>query len=248
MSARNVVVALLVCAVLSMLLSCQAWHKTKQAFDERFYPEEVELDQELDWPEAELEAARLFAHADQGLQELLQELEVREDPPEPGWAEDMLQKQPWLQGLLVLDRQGELKQGNKPQDLPQEVLLKPLEKEEDWQEQDLRLLLQKVQEQTWMILLRPYQQGRQWQGLIMACFRPKDLLQGVDRPGEIILLGQDQVLWSGDYPQAAQMALEKDLPGQLQDRAYGEIEAAGQEFFWLARYVGQDQFFYLLAK
>ncbi|MGM0424313.1 MAG: hypothetical protein ACQEQX_05245 [Thermodesulfobacteriota bacterium] len=248
MSARAVIAALFVCAGLFMLVSCQAWHKTRQSFDAQFYPEEVELKKDLDWPESELEAARLFAQADQGLQELLQELQVQEDPPAQGWAEDMLQEQPWLQGMLVLDKEGQVEQSVQAQDLPEEVVQEVLSKEEDWQKLDLRLLLPNFEGQTWMLLARPYQQSREWQGLILAYFRPQDLLQGTDSPGQIILLGQEQVLWNGDYPQAAQGALEQDLPAQLQDEAYGQIDAAGQEFFWLARYVGQDQFFYLLAQ
>ncbi len=248
MSSRAFCAVLVVFVGVFMLTSCQAWKKTRQTWQERIYSEQVELNEDSGLSASEEEAAKGFAKVDQGLYELLQELQVQEDPPAEGWAGQMQEAHPWLQGLMVMDREGEELQSTSSRELPEDMLQDVLELEQEWQEQGLRLLLRSEQDQDWMIIVRPYHQGLKWQGLILAYFKPRDLLQGSESPGQIILLGQEQVLWSGDYPKAAEEALELDLHSRLEDQAYGQLQAAGQEFFWLARYVGQDQFFYLLAK
>ncbi|MFP4392403.1 MAG: hypothetical protein ACOC3Y_03590 [Desulfohalobiaceae bacterium] len=247
MSTR-VIAVFCVAASVFLLVSCKSWQKSWQALDSSFYPEKVELDKDPGWPESEVEAAHVFAQVDQGLQRLLLELELQETLPDQGWAENVLQGQPWLQGLLVVDKEGEIQQGNKARDLPEGVVQEVLSRAETWQDDDLRLVLPHKGEQTWMVLARPYQQGRQWQGLILAYFQPQAMLKKADNPDQIILLSKEQVLWDGDYPQAANKALEQDWSGHLQDEAYGQIRVADQEFYWLSRYVGQDPIFYLLAK
>lgn len=229
------------------LTACQAWNKIHQAYEGQFYPSQVELEYETGMDKAEERAAVLFAQVDQKLHRLLQELELQEDWPPDNWAENLQEAHPWLTGVQVMDSQGEVQQGAQDQDLPwdrQQIL----QLHDNWQDQNIEFAVFPRGNSTWMTLIRPCTQGKEWQGLLLAFFRMESLFSNSSQPQDMLLLSRQKVLWPGAYPSRAQELLDTGFTKRLQHQSHGEVEVSGLDFYWTARYVGSEPVLYLIAK
>lgn len=96
-------------------------------------------------------------------------------------------------------------------------------------------------------LVQPYYEDNNFRGLTTIYFDPRNLLEYCPEPDQLMILTAQGVIWSAGYGQAAQDLGSLPWNDILKNQVYGVATAAGQQFYWLGRNMGDFYMLYATA-
>lgn len=121
------------------------------------------------------------------------------------------------------------------------------QKGKDWQDHSLRGYAGNSTMGPEIYLVQPYYDDNEFSGLTTIYFDPRNLLEYCPEPDELMILTSEGVIWSAGYPEAASELATLPWEDVLKQRVYGVATAAGEEFYWLGRHMGNFYLIYATA-
>jgi len=232
-----------------LLTGCGMWDKTQDAYFEYVYPTpEVDLKMPGLAEKEEGRLARVFYPPDRQLTALLRHLKTQGSYPEKGsWFKSTLRRFSWLDGVLAVDRQGEVlsrypEEGVKKMDFarycPEEVGVG------NWR---IKTRVQKTAFGPEVVMARPFFKGSKWQGLLIVHFDPRIFAQLSPHAPEMSLVMDGKVLWSKKLKNQDDFLEQRPWQELLAGGVSGRFKAEGKELLWLSRRVGDNWLVYVIA-
>ncbi len=239
--AKKLVCVLLVLTV-CFLISCSPRDKLFPSG-----PQEYQIEpNRQDLTPVELKLANRIYPADTQLSSLMRRLEGQDAYPDQAWKQQLLQDFPWLSGIAVLDRQGDIL-SRQPEIAEKELEFSPLFPESlELRRGRIMLEIEDSPLGPEILLTTGIHQDYDLERLVVAHFDPSSFIAQAEESQEIILTGTDQVLWTGGRQELENKLEELDWKGMTDDRVSGRIQLDGEEYFWFARAVNQDWLIYLV--
>ena len=244
-------VALFTCLVLVLpvLTGCdtlrQTWKDTQKLY--RTYVDvdpKVDLEAEGHDPwEAKL--GSLLSPVDMRIGELVRVVDARDSFPDDAWAENLIKRFPWLNGMAAVDMNGALLLARP------EVTLKPLNLApllaagDAWRDRRLRAFVESTPLGPEVYVASPFFKDNVLQGITAAHFDLRSVVQLSPDPQKLLVVSPEAVLWAGGFGEAAAAAQAEPWAEILKSDVQGEIKVAGRELVWITRYVGDRQIIYL---
>jgi hypothetical protein len=188
--------------------------------------------------------ASLFMPVDERLMSMMRVLGAQDTPPEAEWTQDFLTRHDWLSSVAVLDTSGAVLS-----QVPA-VSMRPLdyagllEFSDRYAKRKLGALVKTDELGTVVMVAAPYFKNNEYAGLVVASFDPRNIVRFSPEPGALVIVSTEGLVWGGDGGQGEALAGLKwqDL---LKDAVQGEMQVAGGQYAWQARYVGQMELVYL---
>ncbi|WP_144303872.1 hypothetical protein [Oceanidesulfovibrio indonesiensis] len=116
-----------------------------------------------------------------------------------------------------------------------------------WQDHSLRGYAGNSTMGPEVYLVQPYYENNDFSGLTTIYFDPRNLLEYCPEPDELMILTSEGVIWSAGYPEAASELATLPWDDVLKRRVYGVATAAGGEYYWLGRHMGNFYLIYATA-
>ena len=246
----NTALAALFCLVfLTGLTGCgtmkTTWRDTKKLY--RTY---VNTDPTIDFSDEGItdkglqRLAALFMPVDERLMGMMRVLGAQDTPPEPEWTQDFLTRNDWLSSVAVIDTSGAVLS-----QVPA-VSMRPLdyagllEFGDRYAKRQMGAQVKTDELGTVVMVAAPYFKNNEYAGLVVASFDPRNLIRFSPEPGALVVVSTEGLVWGGDGGQGEALAgikWDEILKGAVQ----GEMNAAGGQYAWQARYVGQMELVYL---
>ncbi len=188
--------------------------------------------------------AALFMPADERLMAMLRALGAQDTQPESEWTQDLLTRHDWLSNVAVVDNTGAVLS-----QVPS-VSMRPmdyaglLEFSDRYAKRKMAAHVKTDEFGTVVMVAAPYFKNNEYAGLVVASFDPRNLARFSPEPGSLVIVSTEGLVWPGDGGQGEALAglnWGEILKGSVQ----GEMSAAGGQYAWQARYVGQMEFVYL---
>jgi len=246
---RKVSLALTALCCLVLLAGCGTM-KTKWRETKKLYREYVNVDPTIDFSAQGISdkglqrLAALFMPVDERLMGLLRTLGSQDTPPEQEWCQQVLTSNDWLSGVAVVNASGSV-QFQSPA-----VPLRPLdfagllEFADRYKTRKFGAQIKTDEFGTVVMVAAPFFKNNEWAGLIVTYFDPRNLLRFSPDANALVVVSTDGLVWPGGNGQGEVLAGLKwaeILKGSVQ----GEIAAAGSQYLWVARYLGQLELVYL---
>jgi hypothetical protein len=193
---------------------------------------------------AEKRLAELFAPVDERIEFLVQDVVVREVRPDDDWYSSLAISYPWVSGIAVLDREGQVVErfpspGVKPL-FPEEFLaLSP-----EWQLGGLKAVIKDTDFGPEVYLVRANFENNEWQGLLVVHFDPRILMRYSPDPESLLVFTAQAPLWPTMARNQALPLLTLDWEDTLESKIHGKVRAEGRKFTWLARALGDTHIIY----
>ncbi|MHC1789180.1 hypothetical protein [Solidesulfovibrio sp.] len=245
---RTAVAALAACFVLASLTGCGTM-KTKWRETRKLYREYVNTDPSIDFTDEGISdkglqrLAALFMPVDERLMGMLRVLGSQDTPPEEEWAQQLLTANTWISGVAVLDTAGQV-QAQVPT-----VSLRPLdfvplaEQADRFKVRKMAARVATDEMGTVVMVAAPYFRENEWAGMVVVYFDPRNLVRYSPEPDALTVVSTEGLVWSGGGQGEALAALKwSDI---LKESVQGDIHAAGGQYVWQARYLGQIELVYL---
>lgn len=247
-------VIILVCLLLSACSN--GWQKAKKAYKESVgvYTEYVNTNPSIDLKEQvsaspeEEKLASLFSPVDKKLQELVRFLDAQDTPPPQWWFEEINQKFSWINGLLVVTKEGEVVKEQPKSQVKQIDPVVFFERDIDWTEKQLVSFTVQTPLGPEMFVAGPFFEANEWKGILAVHFDPRTLAALSPNPDDLLFFQADKILWPGKFNSEAQVLLKENWTALLKNKVSGDIEAKGSEFYWVARYIGRNRLIYAVPK
>ena len=188
--------------------------------------------------------AALFMPADEHLLSLLRALGSQDMPPENDWCQQLLTSYDWLSGVAVLDTSGSVLFQAPAVPMRPMDYAGLLEFADRYKIRKMGAQVKTDELGTVVMVAEPYFKNNEWAGLIVAYFDPRNLLRFSPDPGALTVVSTAGLVWAGSGGQGealASLKWEDILKGAVQ----GEVSAAGGQYVWQARYLGQLELIYL---
>ncbi|RQD59350.1 MAG: hypothetical protein D5R98_07530 [Desulfonatronovibrio sp. MSAO_Bac4] len=183
---------------------------------------------------------------DTQLTKMLRDLSVRDTFPSVQWMERMLTDFFWLNGITVMDKNRDIiavypetgiKQLNFDPVFPEAFELR---------QGRVMLAIEETPLGNEVLLVSSIFDNFELTGLIVVNFDPRTFISQSVNPEDIILISEDEVVWTGRFEHHAQTLAEVNWQEMLTRRISGKIQVNEDRFFWLARAVGEDWLIYLV--
>ncbi len=183
---------------------------------------------------------------DTQLTKMLRDLSVRDTFPSGQWMERMLTDFFWLNGITVMDKNRDIiavypetgiKQLNFDPVFPEAFELR---------QGRVMLAIEETPLGNEVLLVSSIFDNFELTGLIVVNFDPRTFISQSVNPEDIILISEDEVVWTGRFEHHAQTLAEVNWQEMLTRRISGKIQVNEDRFFWLARAVGEDWLIYLV--
>lgn len=188
--------------------------------------------------------AALFMPVDERLMGMLRTLGAQDTPPESDWVQQFLSKNDWLLTVAVIDTSGSV-----VSQAPG-VAMRPLDFKglldyaDRYPERKMGAVVKTDEFGTVVMVGSPYFKNNEYAGLVVAVFDPRTLVKFSPNPGALVVVSTQGLVWGGDGGQGEALAglkWEDILKGSVQ----GEMNVAGGDYAWQARYLGQMELVYL---
>lgn len=189
--------------------------------------------------------APLMTPVDMQLGELLRVVDAQDSFPTDDWANSLLKRFPWLNGVAASDMYGAVLL-SRP-----EVTLKPVDMTplialgDAWRDRRLRAAVQDSPLGPEIYVASPYFRDNILQGLVAAHFDLRSLAQLSPDPQKLMVVSAEAVLWAGGYGSLAEQVRAEPWAEILKSEVRGEIEVSGHTLVWVSRYLGETQIIYL---
>lgn len=248
---RSILLCSLSVAVLALMAGCSTWNKTVETTHGVYksyvnVDPEIDLDKEADCAPSERVLAQAFTPVDAQLHQLLRQMETQESFPSDDWLASQMGRFSWLNGIVVIDRQGEVVHRYPEQPVKQITTDFVRNDQGDWAERQNRLLVQDNSLGAECCLTQPFFKDNVWQGLIVAHFDPRSLAGQSPLSTRLLFFTPQELLWAGPAltPEAVLSPSWQEI---LADNVAGELEHNGREIVWTARYIGPDPVLYAVT-
>ncbi|MEA4854968.1 hypothetical protein [Solidesulfovibrio sp.] len=188
--------------------------------------------------------AALFMPVDERLMGMLRTLGAQDTPPDGEWTQQLLGKYDWLSSVAVIDTTGAVLS-----QVPS-VAMRPLdyagllEYADRYPTRKMGAQVKTDEFGTVVMVGAPYFKHNEDAGLVVASFDPRNLMRFCPEPGALVVVSTQGLVWPGDGGQGEALAglkWDEILKGAVQ----GEMAAAGGEYAWQARFLGQMELIYL---
>jgi hypothetical protein len=191
--------------------------------------------------------ARLFCSVDQRLYELARTIDDRNSFPEERWFDQVLSSHSWLSGAGAVDKEGSVIMRKPPEGMKVPNYGVLLQKDVLYPERSLRAGVEQTPLGPELYLGSPFYNNNSWLGLLVVHFDMGSLVRLSPSPDEIMILHEGGVLWPGKgFDQQGITAI--DWAEMLKRRVSGRIELKGEDYHWMARYLGQLRLVYLVRE
>lgn len=186
--------------------------------------------------------ARLVTPVDAPLKAMIRYVSDRDSYPDEKWIDLLFIRYPWVHNMIVVNKDGWMLD-RVPED-PLKRISGPLVYEANWRDTFLQTAVDYPELGPELYIGTPYFKDADFDGLILVSVDPRTLLSFCPDPNELIILHPGGAAWSLDRERDLS-ALEA-LPWDeiLADDVTGKVEAGGQCYVWLVRYVGSDPYVY----
>lgn len=246
---RNVSAALAAICCLVLLSGCgtmkTSWRDTKKLY--RTY---INTDPTIDFSEEGItdkglqRLAALFMPVDERLMGMLRVLGSQDTQPESDWTQQFLTNHSWLSGVAVVDASGSVLSQTPSASMRPLDFGGLLELADRYKIRKMGAQIKADEFGTVVMVAAPYFQNNEWAGLVVAFFDPRNLVRFSPEPDALVVLSTEGVVWPGGAGQGEGLAGLK-WAEMLKSGVQGEVSAAGGQYAWQARYVGQLEFVYL---
>ena len=236
---------------MALVSGCSAWNTTREVTSD-VYTTYVNVD-----PTINLNAsapgdsstrllAQAFTPVDAPLHRLLRRMQSQETFPDQGWMARQLESFPWLNGIVVLDRDGEVLE-RQPEHSVKEMETGFVRQDQgDWAERQNRLAVQQTPLGPECVLTQPFYAHNVWQGVIVAHFDPRSLVDRSPHAERLVVFTPDVVLWAGSEV-AGDAVLKAPWQTLLTKNQSGRLTPRDQKLHWTVRYIGPDPLLYAVS-
>jgi hypothetical protein len=242
MGLRTTVVLIALCLVCA---GCGGFKGIKRTSEDIVWSQELELDAGSELGSVEQRMARIVYPVDTRLQDLIQAFRTleRENGEGAGFA-GLLSEFPWVASVAEVGLEGEVRsrQPDKEGALP--GLEEVVREAGQWKDRKLHALYGKERFGRDVILVRAVYSGGEHTSYRVAAFDFSSLMQPSSRKEELVAVSQGSVLWAGEYDRASRGLAQEEWDQRLESHAYGRCRIGDRDFLWMARYIGQEPFFY----
>ncbi len=245
MRSRFWLILVLVLLVIN-LCGCGLWKSGKKFYNGYVFSTEVDLEEKDELCSGRKKMAEYFNEIDKKLTSMIRQIEVRDTRPDQNWAREISKDFDWIEGISFVGKQGSINELQDYEAVPDKATKEILTKEYSWSRNPIHWFGWTDGSRSIMTIIRPCYEDMSWQGNILVSFDLKSLVQFSEKPKEVIILQPSQVLWSGGYDQRSRALSKIDWQDRLDEGISGEVRLEGDEFFWLARYLGERPLFYLV--
>jgi hypothetical protein len=242
----------LICLLALLLSGCStartAWDKTTDVYDTYVDPKpEIDLQRRSGLSRQEQLLAVQFSLMDQQLENVLRTLAPQDRFPDSAWFEDFMQNFPWITAILAMDTQGQIL-ARHPEVPLKTVQAEPL-LEHEWSmlNRELQGSAQDTPLGPEMIIAGPFFRDGSWQGLIVAHFDPRSLVEFSTDPEKLVLLASGELLWTGISPEATQEILNAPWQNILKGNVQGKWSTETDTFAWISRPIGSLHLIYAVS-
>lgn len=217
----------------------------KEVSGDLVWSEELELEGGSKLNPVEQRVARIVYPVDTRLQTMIQAFRTLE----PGNGDGanfarLLSEFPWVAGISVINPEGEVRarQPEKEEWLP--VMEEVVRKAGQWEDRDLHAMYGKSRFGRDAVLLKALYSSGRHKGYLVLAFDFSSLMESSSRSNELVAVSQGQVLWAGEYDGASKHLAEAEWDQRLESNCWGRCRIQDRVFQWMARYIGQEPFFY----
>lgn len=186
--------------------------------------------------------ARLMTPVDGPLKSMIRYTSDRDSYPDQKWTDLLFIRYPWIHSLIVVDKDGWML--DRIPDEPLKRISEPLVYEANWRETFLQTVVDYPELGPEFYVGTPYFKDADFAGLILVSVDPRTLLSFCSEPEELVLLQPGGGAWT--LNKQLDTGPLQDLPWLeiLEDDVTGEVEAGGECWVWIVRYVGSDPYVY----
>lgn len=240
--------------VLSILLMAgcsttrNVWDSTTEVYDTYVDPKpEIDLDRGPGLSRKEQVLAVQFSQLDQPLEQALRTLAPQDRFPSEEWMSNFQTRFPWMTAIMAVNTQGEML-AQHPQ-----ISLKPIDTTpllaHEWSmfERGLQGFVQDTPLGPEVIIAGPFFRDGNWQGLLVAHFDPRRLVEFSTNPDQLTLLTADELLWSGVNPEVTQEIRDAPWSQILRSDIQGQRSTQSGAYAWMARPIGALHLIYVVA-
>ncbi len=188
---------------------------------------------------AEERLAKVFLPVGLALESFRRDLQGQDSFPQEGWAEGMLSKYPWLDGIAVISPEM-----TTYLQVPG-FTMKPLDFAPLFVEdaaraaRELRGTAQDTPLGPEVLVGNPFFANNEFKGLVIAYFDPRKLVSSLcPDPARLVMLDGSMLLWSGHYVIDATPLQGVDWDAALVSDSSGTAKNSIGEFLWVVKYLG----------
>jgi hypothetical protein len=189
--------------------------------------------------------ALLFSPVDAKVMALTRYVTSIDSRPDDQWMETLMQRFPWLDGVIVADAKGEILTRKPP--VPLKRFSEPLVFESIWRETLVKTVVDYTPFGPELYFGMPNYEAGEFVGLHLVHFDPRVLFTFCPQPQELIIIDpRAKKLWTAENSQhpGAEELLAPDWITEMKEKIHGTIMAGGKQYTWLARFIGRDLFVY----
>ncbi len=238
---RHGAVGVLACSIL-LLSGCgdtslhDTWKGTKKVYYEYVNPPaSIDYDDSGDLDDSESLLARNMQVVDTTLTRFERYMMNQDKPPTQDEVNALLERFRWVSGVVALSAEGEIL-AQQPAGNIKKLDFKPLLEVKPLRPRDLRGMVQITDFGPEVLLGAPVYNGTELQGLYIAHFDIRMLLDGVPDPGNLVITSPQGVLWPGVF---GGTPLEgQDWAEVVKHSTSGTVSDGQGKFYWMCRYLG----------
>ena len=242
------VLAFLLPALIGCSTTRKVWDKTTDIYDAYLDPKpEIDFERRPGLSRKEQALAVQFSLIDQHLESALRTLSIQDRFPPQAWFADFLDQFPWMTSVMAVDTRGGMLAQHPEYPLKSIQTTQLLEHEWSMLHRGLQGFVQQTPLGPELIMAGPFFRDGDWQGLLVAHFDPRRLVEFATSPDRLVLLAAGELLWSGVDPQAAQEMLDAPWDRILRGNVHGQWSTQGGAFAWMSRPIGDLRLIYAVA-
>ncbi|MFN2267990.1 MAG: hypothetical protein ABR542_02625 [Desulfonatronovibrio sp.] len=240
------IISCLVLILIILSTGCQNLTQLKDTYFE-WGATEYELDMDRsDINSLERSLAENIYPMDTQLTRMLRDLSVRDTFPSDQWMERMLTDFNWINGITVMDIDSDIL-AVYPETGIKRLTFDPAFPEAfELRQGRVMLAIEETPLGNEVLLVSSIFDNFKLAGLIVVNFDPRTFIDQSLNPEDIILISEDEVVWTGKFERHAQTLSQINWKEMLTKRISGKVQVNEDRFFWLARAVGEDWLIYLV--
>lgn len=177
-----------------------------------------------------------FARLDTELTNLQREMDSILDMSNQVAVTNLFTQFPWISHIYALDAYGDV-QGAIPSFVPEYIDFSFID-EREIKTREIYAHIQETPNGNEIMVLRPYMQSGEILGYLAVSFDPKALLPFVGDASNIVFLGVNNVLWTGNYLYNETPFNLEDWQKEIDNKSFGYVENDTLKGAWLVRYFG----------
>lgn len=189
--------------------------------------------------------ALLFSPVDAKVMALTRFVTSIDARPDEAWMAALAMRFPWVDGVIVADRNGDILVRQPP--VPLKRFSEPLVFESIWRETMVKTVVDYTPFGPELYFGMPNYNGPDFVGLHVVHFDPRVLFTFCPEPKELIIIDpRAKRLWTVDDAPVVggEELLAHPWLDAMKEKIHGTVMAGGKQYTWLARFIGRDLFVY----